>query len=161
MQNKNLLSFIVIITIITTFVFGYMLGSTRDSVLLVGGVENQELGQPEDVDFSLFWDVWLLLEKKYPEKLGYQEMVYGAVAGMVDSLDDPYSSFFPPEEAKIFTEDVKGVFEGVGMEIGIRDDQLTVIAPLEGTPAQKAGFRSGDVIVKIDDTSTRDIARCR
>ncbi|MCK5044290.1 S41 family peptidase [Candidatus Parcubacteria bacterium] len=158
MQNKNLLSFIVIITIITTFVFGYMLGSTRDSVLLVGGVENQELGQPEDVDFSLFWDVWLLLEKKYPEKLGYQEMVYGAVAGMVDSLDDPYSSFFPPEEAKIFKEDVKGVFEGVGMEIGIRDDQLTVIAPLEGTPAQKAGFRSGDVIVKIDDTSTRDIS---
>ena len=157
-KNRSLLPFLVIVTIIITFVFGFLLGSERDSVLLVGGVENQELGQPENVDFSLFWNVWLLLEKKYPQEMDYQAMVYGAVSGMVDSLDDPYTTFFNPEEAKMFKEDVKGVFEGVGMEIGIRNDQLTVIAPLEGTPAQKAGFIPGDIIVKIDDASTRDIS---
>ena len=158
MQSKNSFSFLVIITIIITFVFGFLLGSVRDSVLLVSGVENQEQGQPEKVDFSLFWDVWLLLEKKYPQELDYQAMVYGAISGMVDSLDDPYTTFFNPEEARIFKEDVKGVFEGVGMEIGIRKNQLTVIAPLEGTPAQKAGFLPGDIIVKIDDVSTMDIS---
>ena len=157
-KNRSLLPFLVIVTIIITFVFGFLLGSERDSVLLVGGVENQELGQPENVDFSLFWNVWLLLEKKYPQEMDYQAMVYGAVSGMVDSLDDPYPPFFNPEEAKMFKEEVKGVFEGVGMEIGIRNDQLTVIAPLEGTPAQKAGFIPGDIIVKIDDASTRDIS---
>ncbi len=157
-DNKSLLPFLVIVTVIITFVFGFLLGSVRDSVLLVGGVENQEEGQPEKVDFSLFWDVWLLLEKKYPQEMDYQAMVYGAVSGMVDSLDDPYTTFFNPEEAKMFKEDVKGVFEGVGMEIGIRKNQLTVIAPLEGTPAQKAGFLPGDIIVKIDDNSTRDIS---
>jgi len=114
---------------------------------------------PQDVDFSLFWQTWKKLEEKYvrPELLDTQEMVHGAISGMVKSLEDPYTVFFNPEETKKFLEDVSGRFEGVGMEIGIRKGKLQVIAPLEGTPAQKAGIRAGDIIVKIEDTKTIDI----
>ena len=78
-------------------------------------------------------------------------MLYGAISGMVRSLQDDYTVFFPPEDAKIFKEDVSGEFSGVGMEIGMRNSALTVIAPLDGTPAQKAGLKSQDIILEIND----------
>lgn len=109
---------------------------------------------PEGVDLSLLWEVWEKLEEKYSQPLDYQEMIYGAASGLVKSLGDPYTVFFRPEESKIFEEDIAGEFEGVGMEIGIREKELTVIAPLEGTPAQKAGLRPGDKILKVNDNST-------
>jgi len=117
----------------------------------------RELKEEENIDFSLFWQAWQTIEEKFNGPIDHQEMVYGAIKGMVESLGDPYTVFFDPEEAKIFEEDVEGVFEGVGIEIGIRDDQLTVIAPLEGTPGQRAGLRSGDKIIKINDISTTDL----
>lgn len=114
---------------------------------------------PEGVDFSLLWEAWNKLYENYvnPKALDTQKMIYGAVSGMVKSLDDPYTVFFNPEDAKTFLEDISGRFEGIGMEIGIRNGQLQVIAPLEGTPAQKAGLRPGDKIIKIDDVLTADI----
>jgi len=124
----------------------------------IEGVINQQVGQPEGVDFSLFWDVWRVLQQKYPKELNSQEMVYGAITGMVKSLGDPYTIFLKPQETQRFKEDyVEGKFEGVGLEIGIRKGQLQVITPLENTPAQKAGLRAGDKIVKIDDKDTTDI----
>ncbi len=114
---------------------------------------------PEDLDFSLFWNAWHKIQEEYvnPEDIDTQELIYGAISGMVNSLGDPYTVFFNPKDAKTFLEDVSGRFEGVGMEIGIREGQLQVIAPLEGTPAQEAGIRPGDRIIKIDDTLTMDI----
>jgi len=114
---------------------------------------------PEGVDFSILWEAWHKLEQDYfnSDDLNDQEMVWGAVAGMVESVGDPYTVFFNPQETKTFLEDVSGEFEGVGIEIGIREDQLQVIAPLEGTPAEKAGLRPGDKIIKIDDKLTTDI----
>ncbi|MGB2761987.1 MAG: S41 family peptidase [Minisyncoccales bacterium] len=128
---------------------------------LFGEIEGKKKVSPSDeLNFSLFWEVYNTLKEKYvnPEDFDHEEIIYGAISGMVESLGDPYTVFFNPEEAKIFEEDVKGIFEGVGMEIGIRKEGLTVIAPLEGTPAQKAGLRPGDKIIKIDDISTVDIA---
>ena len=115
--------------------------------------------QPQEIDFSLFWEAYHTLQEKFvdKEKFDIQKMIYGAISGMVKSLEDPYTIFLPPEETKRFIEDVKGTFEGVGMEIGIRKSQLQVIAPLEDTPAQKAGLRAGDKILKIDDNSTVDM----
>ena len=114
---------------------------------------------PEDINFSLFWEAYHKLQGKFvsPEKFDTQKMIYGAISGMVKSLEDPYTVFFNPEETKKFLEDVTGRFEGVGMEIGIRKGQLQVIAPLEGTPAQKAGLRPGDKIIKIGDALTADL----
>lgn len=114
---------------------------------------------PEDLDFSLFWEAWHKIQEEYvnPEDIDIQELIYGAISGMIESIGDPYTVFFNPEDTKTFLEDIGGEFEGVGMEIGIRENQLQVIAPLEGTPAQKAGIRPGDRIIKIDDTLTMDI----
>ena len=114
---------------------------------------------PEDLDFSLFWETWRVIERKFVDKasINVQDMVYGAISGMVNSLGDPYTVFMEPDDTKRFIEDVKGSFEGVGMEVGIRNNQLTVIAPLEGTPAQKAGLRAGDAIVKVDGELTSDM----
>lgn len=114
---------------------------------------------PEEVDFSILWEAWHKLEQNYfkSDDLDDQKMVWGAVAGMVESVGDPYTVFFNPQETKTFLEDVSGEFEGIGIEIGIRKGQLQVIAPLEGTPAEKAGLRPGDKIIKIDDRLTADI----
>ncbi len=111
----------------------------------------------ENKDFTQFWNVWKLLNDKYPfkEKIPSDtERVQGAIAGMVASFKDPYTMFFPPEQAKLFAEEVKGEFGGVGMEVGVKDGLITVIAPLKGSPAEKAGIKAGDILVKIDTAST-------
>lgn len=119
-----------------------------------------EICPPQDLDFSLFWEAYNELKERYvnPGKIDDQKVIYGAISGMAESIGDPYTVFFNPEDTKKFLEDISGRFEGVGMEIGIRDKTLKVIAPLEGTPAQKAGLRAGDSVLKIDDELTTDLA---
>lgn len=114
----------------------------------------------QDVDFALFWDVWDRLEKNYLEKedINPAQMVFGAIQGMVASLGDPYTVFLKPPENKEVKDDLNGSFEGVGIQLGYKDDQLAVIAPLKGTPADKAGVKAGDLILKIDDEVTTDIS---
>lgn len=118
-----------------------------------------EAGVATDIDFSPFWRTWQLIDQKYvgtgssslsTKELGEQRL-WGAITGMVEALGDPYTEFLPPEDRKSFEEDIRGSFGGVGMELGIRNDKLTVVAPLPGTPAARAGIRAGDVIVKIED----------
>ncbi len=108
------------------------------------------------VDFSLFWQVWDKLEEKHLNRKGfdYKKMIYGAISGLTASLDDPYTVFLPPAENKETKDDLRGDFEGVGIQIGYnKNKQLAVIAPLEGTPAKSAGLKSGDVITRIVDQS--------
>jgi carboxyl-terminal processing protease len=116
----------------------------------------QELKKPGDLDFSLFWEAWQQIEKSFvnKDKIDVKKMISGAISGMVESLGDPYTVFLPPDESKRFKEEVKGVFGGVGMEIGIKDGQLQVVSPLEGTPAKRAGLRAGDKILEVNGTST-------
>jgi carboxyl-terminal processing protease len=113
----------------------------------------------EDINLRAFWDVWDAINDKYvtSEMPSDTEKMYGAMGGLVDSLEDPYSIFLPPIESKMFEEDVQGNFSGVGMEVGIRDELITVIAPLKDTPAERAGILSGDVIIAISGTSTFDL----
>ncbi len=113
-------------------------------------------GKSNDVDFAPFWKVWNKINEKYVSnsEVSNQKKVYGAITGLVDSLGDPYSMFFPPKESKYFASEIRGNFDGVGMEIGIRDKVLTVISPLDGTPAKLAGILAGDKITKIGDVST-------
>ncbi len=116
--------------------------------------------QPGTLDFSLFWDAYGKLQQNFidPSKIDNQKVLYGAIEGMTNSLDDPYTNFFEPVQAKQFQEDLSGSFSGIGVEIGIRKDMLTVVAPLKGTPGEKAGLQSGDVIVKIDGTDSLNMA---
>lgn len=87
-----------------------------------------------------------------------RKLLYGAAVGLVESLGDPYSAFFPPEESQFFQEEINGKFEGVGIEIGIRDGMVTIISPLEGSPAQAAGVQAGDVLLAIDDESALNMS---
>lgn len=114
---------------------------------------SRDVPPDQKVDFSLFWQVWDKLESDYFDrsKINEQEMVLGAIKGMVGSLKDPYTVFLPPEEQKRTQEDLTGHFEGVGIEIGFRGTRLVVQTPLEGSPAQKAGVKAGDFIVGIKD----------
>jgi len=86
-----------------------------------------------------------------------QDMLYGAIQGLVDSLKDPYSDFLSPEETAEFEENLTGTYEGIGAEIGIRDETLTIISPLKGSPAEKAGLLPGDKVLEIDGSSTQDM----
>lgn len=121
--------------------------------------QGQEERQPSPVDFSLFWEVWGKIHREYVDKeeLDTQEMVYGAIEGMVKAVGDPFTNFLKPEISEKFREEISGSFSGVGIEIGIRKNQLTVIAPLKNTPAYRAGVEAGDKIIKIDDKDTAGI----
>jgi len=139
-----------------SYSFGYNKGFDNiPAIEKVSGVSNKE-SQVADVDFNIFWDVWKKLEEKYVDRadLNKQDMVYGAIEGLVRSTGDPYSSFFKPESAKIFKEDISGSFSGIGAEIGFRKELLTIISPLKGSPAEKAGIKTGDIIVKVDGKET-------
>ena len=142
--------------IFVSFGLGFFWGREQARLVPIEGIINLETGKPGDVDFSLFWDSWRQIQEKYAKSssVNPQDLVYGAIRGMVASLQDPYTVFMDPKEAKMFLDDIAGSFEGVGMEIGIKKGILTVIAPLEGTPAQKAGIRAGDMILKIGDKNT-------
>lgn len=113
---------------------------------------------PEDyknVDFSVFWQAWKLLEDNYvePEKIQTEKMIDGAVAGLTSSVGDPYTAYLPKEDKIRTGEDLAGAFYGVGIELGYVEGVLAVVAPLSGTPAERAGVKAGDLIINIKDES--------
>lgn len=138
------------------FWFGFNAGTRFPQVLLVQGVKNLEADMPVAADFSVFWQAWQKVSENYVniEKVKNQDKVYGAIKGLVGSLNDPYTVFFDPKDGEKFAQDIKGNFGGIGAEIGIRKDQLTVIAPLKDTPAFKAGIKAGDKIFQIGSKPT-------
>jgi carboxyl-terminal processing protease len=125
---------------------GYRYGLSRANF-------NFSAANPENIDLSNFWLVWNKLENKYlnKQKLESQEMVDGAISGMVDSLDDPYTVYLPPDDNEVSQENLTGSFGGVGIRLGYKDRQLAVMSPLKNTPADKAGVEAGDYILKIVD----------
>ncbi len=104
-------------------------------------------------DFGKFWEVWRRLEQSYvdPGKLDYANMTWGSMKGLASSLDDPYTQYLPPKENKAANEDLNGSFFGVGIELGYREGTLAVVAPIKGSPAEKAGVKAGDLILHIKD----------
>jgi len=138
--------------------YGY---ERRPEIDKVANLVNKRSEESSKVDFAPFWKAWNLIDEKYlsengtsTKKITEQDRVWGAISGLVNSLGDPYTVFLPPVENKRFEDDIAGNFTGVGMEIGIKNDVLTVVAPLPKSPAMKAGIKAGDQIVKIDDKLT-------
>ena len=165
----------ILILVLMLICFGSGMYITRKSeiakeladkeLVLLGKVLGKYSQSPEskltqDVDFDLFWEVWDILEEEYvdSDKLNEKDMFYGALRGMVSSLGDPYTVFMNPITAHEFAEDLAGTFEGIGAEIGIRNEILTIIAPLPGMPAEKSGLRAGDKVYAIDGESTMNIS---
>jgi len=160
-ERKKLISkTLKIALVVVIFAFGIFIGKLSSAGTITAGT-GSVVSVSENKDLNQFWGVWKLLNEKYPFKdkiPADNERIYGAISGMVSSFEDPYTMFFPPKEAKIFAEEVKGEFSGVGMEVGIKDRLLTVVSPLKGSPAEKAGILAGDVIVKINGTSTENVS---
>jgi len=118
---------------------------------------NKEIDKPEDLDFSIFWEIWNKIEKEHPdlaEEDKREKMLNAAIKGMVGAISDQHTEFLNPEEAIRFIEEMEEEFEGVGMHITMDNGQLKVVSPLKGTPAYKAGILAGDKIIKIDGEST-------
>lgn len=161
------INFSLVIIVVLSFLLGWQIGH-RDYSLKWKNykpdikVTNQQppVGTT-DIDFKLFWDTWNLVSSKYIDKkaIDPQKMYYGAIAGMVAAIGDPYTVFLPPQSQKTAKEQLGGEFDGVGMQLGYnKDKRLVVIAPLKNTPADKSGVRAGDLILQIDGKDTTNMS---
>ncbi len=156
-QFRNVV--VIVALLLATGGAGYQLGERRTRVLVAPNrqiVVNQEAPPQLAIDFSLFWDVWQRLFRSYVDasNLNKAKMVEGAIAGMVNSLGDPYTVFLPPKENNDFKQDLGGAFEGIGAQLGMKDGHIIVATPLKGNPAEKAGIKAGDFILKVNDEDT-------
>jgi len=154
-QVRN--TFLILSFGILLFAGGYETASVRqgksDNAIVQRFVGSTKEGQPTAADFSKFWEVWKRLENSYVDtsKLDYAKMTWGSMQGLAQSLDDPYTQYLPPKENKQASEDLSGAFYGVGIELGYKDSTLAVVSPITGSPAEKAGVKSGDLILHIKD----------
>lgn len=169
--SRSISLYLVIIFVLLALTGGFVLGKKQGLQTMTNGNAKQT-GQSygkvldknsalpnyltKDINFSLFWDVWNKIQSEYIDRpAGETNLFYGAISGLVNSLNDPYSVFLPPEPAKEFQDDLNGKFEGIGAEIGIQDELLTIISPLSDSPAEKAGLRPKDRVIEIDGVSTQ------
>lgn len=163
--QKRKKTFILVVLIILavggSFLFGASWGYEKrvhsDTIAKVFG--DKTYSAP-DIDLSPFWEAWHLIDEKYvfPDKPNDEKRLWGAITGLIESVPDPYTTFLPPEEASVFEEDISGNFGGVGIEISTRGGVLTVVAPLKGSPAERAGIKSGDAIIEVNGESTAGLS---
>ena len=157
MLKKNITNKLLIISIaIFLFGTGFKLGefNANNSQIYTQSFKIYNANK-KNLDFSLFWEAWDKVENKFVEKdkLKPEKMFYGAIKGMVASLEDPHTYFLTPEENKQSKDDLEGKFEGIGAQLGLKDNRVVIIAPLKNSPAEKAGARAGDYITHVDGES--------
>ena len=150
---------IIAIILVAVFGLGYVAGGGKFKVQN-GKIEITKGNIPaSSADYSLLWDALNELNTKYVDRpLDQQKLMYGAVSGLVSAAGDPYTTFFSPDESKKFKEQLAGSFDGIGAQIDTKDDQIVVVAPLEDSPASKAGLLPGDIILAIDSESTQGMS---
>ena len=162
MRSKQILILSIIISLALGFTGGFWFQNlnTANPLKTVKNLVNPDQGKSENDDFSLFWKVYNDLNAKYVDKgkIDPQKILYGAIDGLVNSVGDPYTTFLEPVTSKKFQEEISGSFGGIGIEIGKRNNILTVIAPIKDTPAFKAGIKASDKILKIDGKLTANLA---
>lgn len=158
-------SFLVLVIIALSFGGGFYFGQKKQSSAFsrllsrplaysesLTGRNTKNASLSGEVDFDLYWEVWQNLKVNFVDKnkIKDKEMFYGSLQGLAASLGDPYTLFMDPESFQEFNDDLAGTFEGIGAEVGMRNEMVTIIAPLEGLPAAKAGLRAGDKVLAID-----------
>jgi carboxyl-terminal processing protease len=162
-QLKNFLAALIVAGVF--FYIGYHTGEEHTLASIPPVVLNATTGEPTNVDFAPFWKAWNMINLKFVPPVGTstkpvtdQSKVWGAIQGLTNSLGDPYTVFFPPVQNSIFKTDIKGNFEGVGMEVVTQNGILTVVTPLKGSPAERAGVLAGDIILKINGKETTNLS---
>ena len=167
-NTKGIIGIFIIINL--SFGCGYAIATintaiakTNTSKDVLSSVQNVETDIPSDIhtsaDFNEFWDLWRQLKSRYYlQPVDDKKMMYGAMAGLTSAMDDPYTTFFEPKSAEEFATALSGKFEGIGAEISTVDGQLQIISPLIDLPADKAGLKPGDLILKINASSTQDMS---
>lgn len=148
-KGKGIRNVKIVLVILMVFGLGISIGLSRSSKVSALSTNVYE-------DLKIFTDVLGLLQKEYVEETNSKDLVYGAVKGMLETLD-PHSAFMPPNVYKEMQEETKGRFEGLGIEISLKEGVLTVVSPIEDTPAFRAGIHAGDQILKIDGESTKNL----
>jgi carboxyl-terminal processing protease len=149
-QWKRIGNFRIALVIFAVFLIGVLVGSGQSQK--VSALSNNMYE-----DLRVFTDVIGLIQKDYVEETKSKDLIYGAIKGMLETLD-PHSAFMPPKTYKEMQEETKGRFEGLGIEITVKEGILTVVSPIEDTPAYRAGIMAGDQIVKIDGESTKNFS---
>jgi carboxyl-terminal processing protease len=169
-KSKKFKIFLVASAILFVFLSGIKTGqifyakafssSSQDTfnlktIPIILGIENSTSTLLQG-DFSLFWKSLEIVKRRYydPSQFNDEKIIYGAINGALSSLGDPYTVFFSPEDSKKFNEDLTGSFGGIGAEIGMKNNQIVIVTPLKGAPAERAGLKPGDKIIKINDTFT-------
>ncbi len=174
-RGKHILlsvSFFILVLVLLLFSFGaglYMAGKNevardlarKEAIYagkLMGKYSEPEEGKiQQDIKFDLYWDLWDTLKEKYVDskEITDKQLFYGSLKGMTEAVNDPYTVFMNPQKTQKFEESMTGTFEGIGAEVGIKNDVLTIIAPLDGMPAKKAGLKAGDKVLEVDGESTK------
>ena len=165
MFTKKITNILLLLSLgVFLFGTGLKLGQYKEKIERIGQLNNSvfntkrsPLLDDKNLDFELFWETWEELERKFIDKskIDKQKMYFGAIKGMVSALEDPYTFFLTPEENKESRDDLAGKFEGIGAQLGLQDNRITVVAPLKNSPAQKSGIKAGDFINEVDDKSTK------
>ncbi len=145
---------ISIIVINKTFFSSSLLYSQTPSTNTIQNIEDDNYFKY----YKMFTDAYKIIKREFfdSKKTTAKNLLSGAIKGMLESLEDPYSIYMEPEFAKEFTTEMSGNFSGVGLQVDIRDNWPTVISPLEDTPAWKAGIKPGDKIIEVEGTSTKN-----
>ncbi|MEI6835841.1 MAG: S41 family peptidase [Candidatus Falkowbacteria bacterium] len=156
-KRRSFLGILLILLVLVSFGGGFYLGqgkSAKDRPVALG--DTSTTVKSEDAfDFNVYLEAWDSLRSDfvYKNKIKDKDMFYGSIKGLAASMNDPYTVFMTPSETKEFSNDLAGTFEGIGAEIGMRNNIVTVIAPLSGMPAEKAGLKAGDKVYAIDGKS--------
>lgn len=161
-MEKRIKKLRIILVILTSVLVGYYFGVTKVNFEWknynpkISVVNKEPPAAFTTVDFSQFWTVWTKIQTNYYDKtkIDGQKMLNGAISGMIRSLDDPYTLYLPPKQNDDFKEGLAGQFQGIGAELGMSNGQIIVVAPLSGSPAEKAGIKAADSILKVDGKST-------
>ncbi|MDP2632478.1 MAG: S41 family peptidase [Candidatus Curtissbacteria bacterium] len=166
-SSGGIFSFVIQFAVvgIIFFLIGFAVGQKKVEIIGNGAIPKlsiqNQTPKNSNIDFTLMWEVLDKIPEKYIDRsaIDGNKLLYGAISGMVRSLGDPYTAFLDPKQNEAVKSELAGTYEGVGIQIGFnRDRRLVVIAPLSGTPAQRVGLKPKDLILKIEDKETFDLA---
>lgn len=156
---------VYLIIAVFSFVLGWqattfgLLGDFKNDVSKIDKISVEKEAPEDEVDLGLFWTVWKELEEKYIDESTVipEKMVYGAIKGFVDALNDPYTVFMTAKESAEFNDSLEGTLEGIGAELTVENHNLVIVSPLRKSPAEKAGLLPGDIIFKINEKLASDM----